>query len=410
MNSGWRADRVQLLPCKKISLPMMAADAAGWREQGDRQSGWLHQNRARHRLQNPAHRTAFTTRNTCPLRVRRVRPTGPSKAAAATSVLPIGAISPDGTRFQGLRSSRRRLIAWVFGLLGAVVLILAGAVLLLVTVDLRPWIEEYGSSSFDRPMTIGTLRIGWGDPLSLEMMDFRLANAGWGSSPDMVRIESVSAEIDPWSLFGGAIRFEKLEVVKPVVVLERDADGMGNWKIGKTDSSSDRSANRSQFPTLIDLALRGGNVSYRTTSGNWLRVALDDLKIRSSGADRPVTIALDGAYNDLQAKLTAEGQSFDAMRDTSRPYGIDFSIANASTSIEFKGTLQDPLDFDGVLGSLAIDATETRWLAADLRCGERHRSAGPIRRRSATEGRSLAVIGSPGKTGRQRIQRRAETG
>ena len=244
----------------------------------------------------------------------------------------------------------------MFGLLGAVVLILAGAVLLLVTVDLRPWIEEYGSSSFDRPMTIGTLRIGWGDPLSLEMMDFRLANAGWGSSPDMVRIESVSAEIDPWSLFGGAIRFEKLEVVKPVVVLERDADGMGNWKIGKTDSSSDRSANRSQFPTLIDLALRGGNVSYRTTSGNWLRVALDDLKIRSSGADRPVTIALDGAYNDLQAKLTAEGQSFDAMRDTSRPYGIDFSIANASTSIEFKGTLQDPLDFDGVLGSLAIDA------------------------------------------------------
>ena len=57
-----------------------------------------------------------------------------------------------------------------------------------------------------------------------------------------------------------------------------------------------------------------------------------------------------------QAKLTAEAQSFDAMRDTSRPYGIAFSIANASTSIEFKGTLEDPLDFDGVQGSLAIDA------------------------------------------------------
>ena len=260
------------------------------------------------------------------------------------------------TKNQSSHSPHRRLIAWVFGLLGTVVLLCAGTGLLLVTVDLRPWIEEYGSSSFDRRITIGTLRIGWGEPLSLEMQDFRLANASWGSSPDMVHIESVTAEIDPWSLFGAAIRFEKLEVIKPVIVLERDADGFGNWKIGKSDSSWDRSANRSQFPTLIDLALRGGNVSFRTTSGNWLRVALDDLKIHSSGADGPVTITLDGAYNDLPAKLTADAQSFDAMRDIAHPYGISFTIANASTSIEFKGTLQDPLDFDGVLGSLAIDA------------------------------------------------------
>ncbi len=291
------------------------------------------------------------------------------------------------TKNQSSNSPHRRLIAWVIGLLGTVVLLCAGAVLLLVTVDLRPWIEEYGSNSFERPMTIGTLRIGWGDPLSLEMQDFRLANASWGSSPDMVHIESVTAEIDPWSLFGGAIGFEKLEVIKPVIVLERDADGFGNWKIGKSDLSSDRSANRSQFPTLIDLALRGGNVSFRTTSGNWLRVALDDLKIHSSGADGPVTITLDGAYNDLAAKLTADAQSFDALRDTSRPYGIDFSIANASTSIEFKGTLQDPLDFDGVLGSLAIDAQKLdgllRIFGAESGIDPPVRFAGDLQRQDA---------------------------
>jgi AsmA family protein len=111
-----------------------------------------------------------------------------------------------------------------------------------------------------------------------------------------------------------------------------------------------------RFPTLIDLVLRGGNVSFRTTGGNWLRVTLDDLKIHADSADRSVTIVLDGAYNDLPAKLTAEAQSFDAMRDTSRPYGLAFSIASASTSVEFKGTLENPLDFDGVQASLAIDA------------------------------------------------------
>jgi uncharacterized protein involved in outer membrane biogenesis len=129
--------------------------------------------------------------------------------------------------------SRKRLVAWVFALLGAIVLIVAGAVVLLVSVDLRPVIEAYGSKSLDRRMTIGTLRIGWGNPLSFELWDFRLANAPWGSSPEMGQIESASGEIDLWSLFGGAMRFEKLVVVKPVIVLERNADGTGNWRFGK---------------------------------------------------------------------------------------------------------------------------------------------------------------------------------
>ena len=178
-------------------------------------------------MASPKSRAASTSKSGSSNRVRRPK-RGPgacdvwsSPATAPAWPWPAGTLPmfasrrhfPPGAENQ-VPLSRRRLSAWVFGLLGTVVLIVAGAVLLLVSVDLRPWIEEYGSNSLDRRMTIGTLRIGWGDPLSLELRDFRLANASWGSSPEMVQIESVSAEIDPWSLFGGAIRFEKLEVVQ----------------------------------------------------------------------------------------------------------------------------------------------------------------------------------------------------
>jgi uncharacterized protein involved in outer membrane biogenesis len=244
-------------------------------------------------------------------------------------------------------------------LLGVVVLIGAGAVVLLVSVDLKHLLEEHWSLSPDRRLTIGSLQIGWGNPLSLELRDIRLANAPWGSSPEMAQVESISAEIDLWSLFGGATRFEKLEMVNPVIVLERDADGTGNWRVGKIAPPSSSPANpksRSQFPTLIDLALRGGKVSLRTSSGNWLRVELHDLKISSAGADQPVTIALDGAYNDLPAKLTGETQSFNILREASLPYGIVLSIADASSTIAFKGTLMDPANFDGVQGAVKIDA------------------------------------------------------
>ena len=181
----------------------------------------------------------------------------------------------------------------------------------------------------------------------------------------MVRIDSGSAAIDLWSLWGGPLRFEKLELVKPVIILERNAEGTGNWAMGAAASipsppvppvASTYAASRLKIPTLIDLALRGGNIRFRTSSGQWQRIELDDLKIRADGADRPLSITGEGAYNDQRGKLTAEGESFDALRDPSHPYGITFSIANPSTSIDFKGTLIDPLAFDGVKAALKIQA------------------------------------------------------
>jgi len=244
-------------------------------------------------------------------------------------------------------------------------LILGGGVLFVTTADLRPWIESYESKSLDRKLTIGALRIGWGNPLTVEFSDVRLASPSWGSAPEMLRIESGSAVIELWSLWHGPLRFEKLELVKPVAILERNAAGTGNWAMGAAASipsppeppvASTYAASRLKIPTFIDLIVSSGNVRFRTSSGQWLRIELDDLKIHADGPDRPLSMTGDGAYNDQHAKLTAEGESFDALRDPAHPYAISFSLANPATSIDFKGTLIDPLAFDGVKAALNIQA------------------------------------------------------
>src|SRR5690242_18018849 len=273
-----------------------------------------------------------------------------------------GAARP--TSNNGTFVMRRRTI-WALGFLGVLVLLLASGVALILSIDLRPWIEAYLSQTLDRRLTIGSLHIGWGDPLTVELRDFRIANPSWGSSLDLLRIDSASAQIDVLSLFGGPLRFEKLELVNPVIVLERNAAGTGNWQMGRATAmpshpapprTSTYAANRVKIPTLIDLALRGGKVSLRTSSGQGLRIELQDFKLRAGGVDRPLTITLVGAYNDQQGKLTAEGEAFDLLRQPMHPYGITFSIANPATSIDFKGTVLDPLAFDGVKASLNIQA------------------------------------------------------
>ena len=62
--------------------------------------------------------------------------------------------------------------------------------------ELRPFLEQHLSQKLDRRVTIGSLDVTWNDPLRVEMTDLHLANASWGSTPDMGTVKSVSAVID----------------------------------------------------------------------------------------------------------------------------------------------------------------------------------------------------------------------
>jgi uncharacterized protein involved in outer membrane biogenesis len=272
--------------------------------------------------------------------------------------------------------SRKRLAVIFLGLLAAAVLIGVSAIVLVATIDLRPLLEQYATKTLDRRLAIGTLRIGWGNPLSVEIRDLRLANAPWGSDPEMVRIQSLSARIDLPSLFSGVLRFEKLDVVKPEIILERDAGGIGNWRFNGAASASPAHfaivpKNRTRFPTLIDFQLHDGYVTYRTSSGAVLRNDLHDLTIRSAGDDQPVSLALDGAYNGTPVRLGAETQSFSVLRNGSVPFGVEFSASTPTAKDDFKGTMMEPLDFDGVQGPMQIDARQLgdllNMVGADVR-------------------------------------------
>lgn len=251
--------------------------------------------------------------------------------------------------------ARRRVAIVLLGLLAVVILIVASAVGMIAAVGVQPVVERYLSWKLDRRLAFGRLDIRWGNPLAVEIRDLRLANAPWGSVPEMVRIDSVSARLDVGPLLRGVLRFETLEVVKPVVVLERNAGGTGNWRFSAAPSPA-ASKKRTSSPTLLDFHLRDGRVTYRTSSGALLRNDLHDLTIRAAGDDQPASLALDGAYNDTPVRLTAQTQSFAVLRRGSVPFGVEFTAATPSATIDFKGTMREPWDFDGVEGPMRIDA------------------------------------------------------
>ena len=236
--------------------------------------------------------------------------------------------------------------------------VVAGAIWL-THADLKPIVERQATEALGRQVALESFTVRWGDPLAIDLTGLTIANAPWGSKPEMARIGKLSALLDAGDLLHGVLRYERLRIADATIVLERDTDGTGNWKFGGSAGPGGFGLvpkNRGQFPTLIDFIGERELITYRTRSGKILTIALDKVAISSPGDDTPVRLMADGAYNDAALRLDAETDSFIVLRDAALPFGTRFTMTGKDTDIAFNGTMQEPLDFEGAHGELTIDA------------------------------------------------------
>ncbi|MBK8158665.1 MAG: AsmA family protein [Rhodospirillaceae bacterium] len=272
----------------------------------------------------------------------------------------------------------KRIVRLLLGFLAVLLLVLLGGIIWLTSADLKPWAEQAASDALGRKVTAKELTITWRDPLHIELRDLRIANTPWGSVPEIITLSSFSADVDPWSLWDGTPLYHHLRAQGLVVVLERDKKGVGNWKfgstaaqdVGSTEGGSKQGGfalipkNRTQFPTLLDMALSDALITYRTYRGNILRIKLDNVAIMSEGENTPVSLKAAGAYNNTPLILDAKTQSFTVLRDADTPFGAIFSLAGRTARLDFDGTMMELLDFEGVDGQMNLNAPKLGNLLA----------------------------------------------
>ncbi len=252
--------------------------------------------------------------------------------------------------------ARRRILVLTLGLLLVLVVAVIGAGTWVAFGDLRPLAQRWLSAQVGRQATIGSLRQDWRNPLSVDIRDIVVANMPGGSEPDMLRVGRIAGRLDPSALLRGELRFLWAEVIGPRLVMERDAQGRGNWQAGDRDSNGGGASDRSAVPTILTGVLRDGLVRYRTSSGRFLEIAVTALSLKAGGDDQPITLGATGSYNDIPVRLDATMQSFNALRDASKPFGANFTLANSGVRIAFDGSFTRPLDIDGAHGRLDIVA------------------------------------------------------
>ncbi len=130
-------------------------------------------------------------------------------------------------------------MAWIFRLALALVglVIVAVAVVLLMPADRIAQIaEQRFEAATGRAMTIsGGVSPKLWPVLGVETGAMSIANADWSDEGPMLTAESLVIGVDAAALIRGEIRIKNVEATAPRIILERAADGKGNWQIGAAD-------------------------------------------------------------------------------------------------------------------------------------------------------------------------------
>lgn len=219
-----------------------------------------------------------------------------------------------------------RILAAIGGLL--VVLIIAVAIAIR-TIDVNDFIapiQKYVKDATGRDLGI---RGGIGFKLSLEpellIDDVSLSNAEWGKSAQMLTAKRVEAQVKLLPLLQRRFEIVRFKLIDPVIALETDARGKGNWEFSSAGSGGAAPWPVGDFNAFAigDLAVDHGALSFRDgESGKTTTVAIDALSLHARDAASPVSARFRGTIGDIAVAMEGDLGPLQALAQRRWPYPV----------------------------------------------------------------------------------------
>ncbi len=264
---------------------------------------------------------------------------------------------------KGMRQ-HAKILAYV--LLTVVLLVGTGGVavwFLLGRIDLGSFIAARVSARIGRPVGIASAHVTPGRWLTIDVQGVSVPNIEGGTQPVMGEVRRLVADVQLASLLHGPIAIRGASVEGLSLLLER-VNGRPNWQFGLPHSLTpwDRTA----FPSLRELHVHASEVVSLGRKGSRRVLRLGDAALLSPADDHPVRLSGTGAYNDVPLQLEADLKSIGEYRNANQPFGTTLRFRSGNTSLVFDGTMTDPLDVNGAIGQMTLDAPTLTPLLAIL--------------------------------------------
>lgn len=210
--------------------------------------------------------------------------------------------------------------------------------------------------------------------LGVRATDVTFSNAAGAQNTSMAAIESLAIKLNLLPLLGGNVQVDEFVLTKPVINLEVDKNGNGNWvfETGKTeaskpaDSADDESGGSGlgiSDLNLGDVRIVDGMVNYiDQKSGTELNLRDINLQLVLLGLDQPFEAKGSAVWNDEKAELDVNVAALRAILENLET-ATSVKLESKHLNLSFDGSVKStkPLSLGG---TTTLDVPSVRELAA----------------------------------------------
>lgn len=271
--------------------------------------------------------------------------------------------------------SDMRILRWVLLVLVLLIVAVVALPFMLPASVYKEQIIEQARLATGRELKIdGSLSVSFFPTLGVEINKVRFQNVAGASEPDMATMETlvVGAELMP--LLSGSLRVTELKLVNPVIHLEINKEGQGNWLFTPATDATPPAKGAPPPPpppanapppdlSFRDVTLTGGVLTYSDArTGTAQRVDGIDVSVKLPSLDEPMIVNGALTWNKERITLDAEVAKPRALSSAAKSAAkakIDGEVLNAT----FDGEI-DAGDGAAIIGDISFKTNSARRLAA----------------------------------------------
>ena len=222
----------------------------------------------------------------------------------------------------------------------------AGVMLFLKTVDTGIYKHALArelSSVLGREVSIGSLSFDLAVRPTLSVRDLRIANPPWASRPHFLTAASGKAHLDLIALWDGQVKLRDVHLAGVDVLIERNADGEGNWPAGRPDQG----ANRAALPDLGTASLTDLHIGWRQGGGAVEQVRVDTAQA-TIGVEVPFRVQALAVYRESPMHLTVEANASLQAALNGEPWRLSVDLRPKGASLTLDVRLASIASLEGV--------------------------------------------------------------
>ena len=261
-------------------------------------------------------------------------------------------------------------VVWIIlgSVAGLVALLLIGVAIAIATVDPNRFVAPLAArvkAATGRDLTVkGPVDIKVSLAPRIVASNVAFANAPWSKTPQMLTAKEIDAQIALLPLLSRRFEVVEFTLVEPVIALETDASGRGNWEFDSARTAPGTSGNTAPSgPAAFGIGnfeIRDGSLTYRHgASGSVTSAAIERMALRARDMQSPIAVDFRGSVDGIPIALAGDLGSPDKWlhQQWPLPIALKGEVAGNAVKLDTKlakaGTTTSLSDLDAAFGKVA---------------------------------------------------------